>query len=253
MGGRALIGVPPVIPTVPIAPSSLSGLIGWWDASITASLTLSGSNVTAIADQSGTSHNLSNAGGGTVTYSATGFNSSYPAWTFPNSGTGLLYSTPMPMTGGSLTLWYVGTLGVGASSIAGRIISYAAGAGSDDFNNAASFSMGVGSPFTSVDFNRNNTHAGASGISASPAGHRFIVTIDASGNMTFYVDGVAGTPTGVSTGTWASNGEIMLGREVGFNADYWYGTQAEVGMATGFSDSTTVAGLDLHLKNKWGL
>lgn len=34
-------------------PKSISGLFGWWDASVTSSLTLSGNSVTAIADQSG--------------------------------------------------------------------------------------------------------------------------------------------------------------------------------------------------------
>src|SRR6266404_5464409 len=55
----------PVI--VNCATSSLTNVIGAWDSNVFASLTLSGSTVTGIADQSGTGNNLTAAGGGAVT------------------------------------------------------------------------------------------------------------------------------------------------------------------------------------------
>jgi hypothetical protein len=237
---------------VPFNPlTALTGLIIWADASVTASLTLSGSNITSIADQSGAGNNLA-AGGGNVPYSATGFNTNKPAMVFTNGNTATLQKVITMGTGSTLTAWYVGTTGVGASSIAGRIISYGGGFGGDN-NNIGSFTVAAGSPFTSLDLNRNGVHAGSSGLSVDPAGHRVIVTINSSGNMTMFVDGVAGGTTGTSNGAWANTGNFSLGRQASAASDYWYGPIGEFGLATGFSNSTLVGQLDTYLKNKWGL
>jgi hypothetical protein len=52
-------------------PDSISGLVGWWDASDTSTLTLSGSNVTAWADKSDAGYDLTNVAGTNPTSGAT--------------------------------------------------------------------------------------------------------------------------------------------------------------------------------------
>jgi hypothetical protein len=103
----------------------LTGLIGWWDASVTASLTLSGSNISSAADQSGTGNDLtsSGTGGSPPTYNATGFNSSHPTMTFSSAGTYLVKSGFAFGTGNTLTVAFVGQF-TSSSSSYGRIASY---------------------------------------------------------------------------------------------------------------------------------
>ncbi len=222
-----------------LSPLGLIGLIGWWDTSVTASMTLSGSNITNIADQSGLGHGL--IGAGTVVYSATAFNTSFPGAQFINGNSGAL-AAGLPLgTGNTLTAWFVGTLGTGASSASGRIMSYNEAADSIhfDFNSPGSWVLGAGGTFTGVDLNRNNTHASATGLTASPAGHVVIITIDSSGVMTVYADGVPST-TGTSSGNWVSNpGYFGVGRQPAYVTDFWYGVLAEWGVATGFTNLRT--------------
>jgi hypothetical protein len=238
----------------PFTPASLTGLIGWWDTSITASLTLSGSNVTAFADQSGGSNTLANGGlGRTLPYSATAFNTSFPGIK-PVSGNGFLEtSSAFPMgTGNTLTAWYVGTTATGGSTAGGRTLSYAA-PGAFDFDNANSWTISNASSLTTnTSVSRNGLNVTVGSLAASPAGHRFIYTINSSGVMTAYVDGVASSTT-TSPGNWIAAGHFDLFRQAAHDSDFWYGTLAEAGVATGFSSPAVVAQLDTYLKNKWGL
>ncbi len=234
--------------------TGLTGVIGWWDTKVTASLTLSGSNATAIADQSGLGNAITNGGtGNVITYSATGFNTSYPGMN-SNGGTSFLESpvANFPMgTGNTLTSWYVGTMLTGSTTGFGRVMSYTHG-GVGDNTNAGSWGV-FASTTTETQFFRNNQFASKTGISASPAGHRCIYTINSSGLMTVYVDGVASATTATSTGNWISSGVLGLFRQAQHNQDCGYLTIAEAGIATGFANSTDVANLDTYLKNKWGL
>jgi len=237
----------------PVSPAALTGLVGWWDTSVTSSLTLSGTNVTAFASQTGISNTtLSNYNN--VPYSATAFNTSYPGLNYVNGNAGTLEVASFPMgTGNTLTAFYVGTMASAASSAAGRVMSYAKNISSNDFDNAGSWTVSNGTPLTtSVLLTRNSLNTQLAGISASPAGHRVIVTIDSSGVMTVYVDGVASS-TATSSGNWVSGGYFDLGRQARTASDYWYGVIAEAGVATGFTNATGVAGLDAYLKAKWGL
>ncbi len=233
-----------------LPPSSLTGLIGWWDTSVFASLSLSSGNCTQILDQSGSGNRLDTAGGRSQPYSATGFNTSYPGIT-TTSGNGFFETagaTPFPMgTSNTLTAFYVGTLGTGGS----RIMSYAA-PGTNDHNTASSWTIANSTPWTSCVIQRNSINIASPTGSAAPAGHRIIATINSSGVMTVYLDGVAGSTT-TSSGNWATNGAFDLMRQASHDSDFWYGTIAEAGVATGFTNSTDVAALDLYLKNKWGL
>ncbi len=233
--------------------TALTGVIGWWDTSVTASITLSGSNVTALADQSGVGNNLGNGGlGRTLPYSATGFNTSYPG-IVATGGNGFL-ETPGAFamgTGNTLTCWYVGTTLTGSSSTRGRILSYTHG-GNLDWDAATRWCVTHNGTTTGVFFTRNGASSTTVTTTASPAGHRFIFTVNSSGVITSYCDG---TPVATTTsgGNWASTGTFDLFRMASHDQDFSYMTIAEAGVATGFTNSTDVGLLDTYLKNKWGL
>lgn len=235
----------------PFTPANLTGLIHWTDMSVSGNITLSGSNITAIADRSGTGTNLINSG--TVPYEATGFNGSYPCIHINGATLAILYAPGLlPMgTGNTLTVFYVGTCAEGSTSAGGRVLSYSTGG--NDFNSAAHWMVSNSASLTTNCYiTRNNLSSGAAGLTTYPAPYRFIFTIDSSGIVTAYVNGVAQT-TATSTGNWVSGGNFVIGRQAFLVQDYWAGKIAECGVATGFTSSTDVARLDTYLKNKWGL
>ena len=210
-------------------------------------MTLSGTDILAVADQSGTSHNLSWTGSAKPQYNATGFNSKQ-AFVFSSTGTAFT-NTSFPLgTGNTLTCWYVGNLNGGTSNSNCGLISYVGAGQSQDWQSVNSFvlyrpllSLTLLGFTRSVDTQRPWT---------ANANHRVIVTIDSSGVMTFYIDGVAQT-TASAPGNWTSPGELNIGRSK--SAAYWGGPVGEIGIATGFTNSTDVATLDTYLKTKWGL
>ncbi len=237
--------------------TGLTGLIGWWDASVTASLTITGgTNVNSVADQSGGGNTMNKVGSSNFPqYNATGFNTSHPAIVFSGSALAALGCASFPMgSGNSLTVFYVGTLAEFGSSGNGRFVSYSLPGVHDDFNFVGTWQFSTSSPVdtTKINFFRNSVNVNKSGLTASPAGHRIILTIDSGGGITLYVDGVS-VATGTSGGNWNSGGSLSWGRDAFTDAAYMSMTAAELGVATGFSNATTVGQLDTYLKTKWGL
>lgn len=237
-------------------PASITGKIGWWDASVAASFTFnSGSNISAVADQSGNSSNMAKAGSSNwPAYQATGLNSR-PCIQFTATSIAALQCASFAMgTGNTLTVWYVGTLAQAGSNGFARYFSYSALPGTnDDWNYAGSWSFNTNSPASATAFNfqRNSISAAGTG-NASPAVNRIILTIDSSGHMTAYVNGVSAA-TATSTGNWVSGGTIGWGRNGYGNFNYATCQAQELGVATSYADATTVGKLDTYLKNKWGL
>jgi hypothetical protein len=242
----------------PFTPTLLTGLVGWWDASVTASLDLTGANINSVANQVGGGLAMNGAVGyGNATYSATGFNSSKPAMLVAN-GTSLATAAGFPMgTGNTLTVWYVGTMCNPTGSDPGdcRVLDYIAVGSTQDFDNDGSWAAyRNGSSTQTASFIRNTVAATtAATITAYPAPHRFIYTINSSGLITLYVDGVS-MATATKSGNWVSGGTAQIGfryRTGGGGGHFWSGPIAEAGIATGFSVATVVAQLDRYLTNKW--
>jgi hypothetical protein len=232
-------------------PVALTGLIGWWDASVTASLTIgSGSKITNIADQSGAANHLGN--GSTTekpTYNATGFNSR-PGMVFATAlDTRINSTSAFPMGTGNTVTFFVVTTIESNSDLWGGILSYLAAGQSNSTDNVASWSLlrSVSNPVAAIW--RNGVTSIATGMSYSTP-YRLIGTINSSGLMTLYVNGVASGTTGTQAGNWVTAGTATIGKAGNF---LFNGVLAECGIATGFSDATTVAALDTYLKNKWGL
>jgi hypothetical protein len=239
-------------------PPGITNLIGWWDASVTASIALSGSNVVSWADQSGAGNDLTAANN--PTYSATSFNSNTkPGITMASSGSGLTKNNFAFGTGNTLTVFFVGQFNK-AFSTEGRAISYSAGPGytgvsgsTTDEDNNFSFALAQQSNGDNVYLYRNGSSAARS-FPGDLTPHRCIATIDSSGVMTIYIDNVATTGSTLNTAFASTPSQLQIGNvsSTPGNAK-WNGVVAECGVSTAFTSSTNVATLDNYLKTKWGM
>lgn len=253
--GRTVSG--PVNPCGFAPPSQVTNVIGWWDASCAASITTTGTPfaVAAIADGSGNSNDMTKFGSSNwPQYSTTMFNTSHPGILITATDLcALSCPNPFPMgTGNTLTAWYVGTLARSTSGSGGRTLSYSA-PGRLDFDNAGSWTVVTNVSTTLTNFFRNNVGVPSNTGTVYPAGHRFILTIDSSGIMTSYLDGIA-SATSTSPGNWVTGGSMFFGAEASFaSGAIWSGIVGEWGVATDFTNFTNVTALDLALKAKWGL
>ncbi|MGX1323732.1 hypothetical protein AB7M17_007185 [Bradyrhizobium sp. USDA 377] len=230
-----------------VTPPPVSGLIGWWDASQTSTLTLSGSTITNVADASGNGNHLGDGSTSTKpSYNATGFNSR-PAIVV-SSGHALASTNPFPLgTGNTLTFFFVGTLTTSAASNA-RAMSYFDHVASD-YSSAGGwifFRNGTGAAAGIM----RNTVSTVQSISYSTP-YRWIGTVDSSGVMKIYVNGTS-TGSATQSGNWITNGALGIGVSIS-DGSYWDGAIAECGIATAFTNSTDVATLDAFLQAKWGL
>jgi len=226
-------------------PASLTGLLGWWDAN---NLTLSGANVTAAADLSGSGNNLGPYASAPQ-YNATGLNSR-PTMDFAGASAtrGLAKAGFAFGTGSTLTAFFVGKLNSSLSTY-GRALAYFAG-GANDADNNASFVLSSDNATTGVVLYRNtNTAARAFGTAAP---HRCIATVKSDGVMTIYVDGVS-TTGATLLAAFGASGTLAIGLAAFASTSGWDGSLSEVGIATGYSDATAVGQLDSYLQTKWGL
>jgi hypothetical protein len=230
----------------------LSGVITWLDASVTASLNLTGSTVNSITDQSSNAYVFGvNGAIAKPTYSATGFNTSFPSLLFAGSpGQSLAKSSYGMGTGNTITTWAVMRRTSGGDNDA-RLWSYTAAAASHDYDNAGSWLLDtVNSSPQSYMFRNLQKSIGTIVIGNN---YRIIGTINASGVITTYINGVAQS-TQTASGNWVSAGILAIGdTSIAGDPSRFDGAIAEAGVATGFSNAATVSQLDLYLKNKWGL
>ena len=242
-GGKGAVAAAPSNPS-----TILTGLIGWWDASVTASLTLSGSSIDAVADQSGNGRTLvpQGAAGTRPTYNATGFNS-LPSMMFANASQQRLGVT-LPFGGGSsMTIFFVGVMG--SSDTYARVLSFTASGSIHDYDNNASFTLHRNASNAELSMSRNNTAAIKATSTSTP--HRVIGTISSAGVREIYVDGVATSNPTTSAAFGATGGFVVGGSHL--DTSWWRDFVAECGVATGYSDATTAAALDTYLRVKWGL
>ena len=226
--------------------TDIVGLKGWWDASTTSSLSLTGSTVDRVGDLSGSSNPMFGFPGAKPTYSATGFNSK-PAFLFSSQ---TFENNAFPLgTGNTLTIWFVGQFS-NSTATYGRALSYYAG-GTNDADNNTSWLVARDNTTSGIVYYRNANTAGRAFGFDTP--HRCIVTVKSDGTHTMYVDGVGTSSTFLAGTAFGSLGTLRIGNVATGSPSFWAGAIAECGVATGYSDATTVGLLDTYLKNKWGL
>src|SRR4051812_38829788 len=99
---QGLLDIDASITVRPISPTSLTGLIAWWDAQNSVVTFSSGILINTISDTSGNGNTISVALFAHPEYRATGFNTSYPSFTM--TGGGYMRQQIFPMgTGSTLT------------------------------------------------------------------------------------------------------------------------------------------------------
>jgi len=255
-------------------PLDIPGLLDWWDPTVLASLSLSGTDINSITSVTGLSTVLSWVGFNKPKYSATVLNG-FPAMDllsvtvagYVQSSIGYAMGT-----GNSLTCWCVmrqdnPTNHFGSANA--RLLSYSPPGGDD---HSVGGGWGLSQPGV-VTPQQSNGHMSmewsSDGLSAFPAVvgglfYRYIMTMDALGNQVLYINGVMAEVVGyvdtVPPGTrtkapsnWVSGGTIAIGGS-SFNVNhFWDGVLGEVGLATTCSGITTIASLDAYLKAKYSL
>lgn len=229
----------------------LSNTIGWWDMSVVSGTTLNGSNqILSVQDQSGGNNTMFSAVANPP-YNATGFNGRPTIAFDQTTSTAGLVATAFPLgTGNTLTIWMVATGPSTTVASGGRWLSYWDQTG-NDFDQAGAFTFSIaGTTQTAINITRHSVNVGQT-ITIYPALHVFITTIDSSGVMTIYTDGVASS-TGTAAGNWVSGGFLCIGKRCDQNSGYWSGNISEVGISTNFTNSSGVATLNSALHTKWG-
>lgn len=239
----------------PTDPDQLTGLIGRWDASVLASLDLTGANINSIADQSGNGLTMTWAGFGKPTYNATGFNG-LPCVEITTAVGSALEVTGFPMgTGKTMTCFVVCTRAQASSNADhARYLAYAK-PGSADYDNIGSWSLSDGSGDLTKIFVSRNATVVAPIPATIPNGYEIVIaTVSTNGAITIYVDGVA-TSCQTVAGPWVSGGAFSVGRQPTFlfGGHYITANFAEWGVATGYINAGGAAQLYAGLKAKWGL
>ncbi len=224
-------------PTPPV-----SGLIGWWDASQFSSLAITTGNIITATDLSGHGNDVTSPAG--PPYLSTGFNG-LPAFGW-NGASALLKTSFAFGIGNTLTAFFAIQMDPATASF-GRAMSYFAG-GSNDADNNASFLIGRNAGSNAWVLYRNASTASSANLAAGP--HTLIVTVDSSGVMTNYVDGVSAVGNTLNAAFGAS-GTLALGIAAFTSTSQWNGPMGEAGISTAFTNSTDVATLQAYLKNKW--
>lgn len=233
-------------------PAKLTGLVAWYKADV--GVSLSGSNVTGWADQSGHGYNLVVGTGGTSpVFNATGFNGRQTIAFTAASSEYLVTSTSTS----------VGIVNMGSTTTAS---GFAVGQGVSP--------QGFGVAFGMVGVNENGCSAFAdSGCFIMAAGlglaawrngqmsttayttstnYRFGSIFDGANN-TFYLNNAASTPV-ASTGAFFSTGNISIGSlRSDTPLNLWDGPLSEIVLTNTALSSTDRGNLDNYFRAKWGL
>lgn len=239
----------------PTCASVLPGLILNLDASISASVHLSGSNVTQWDDQStGASNFVQATGARQPTYSATGFNSVKPGVTTVAANAQFVQNTTFPLNSATISIFVVHTFAAGGV-INNGFSSFVAAGQANDFGNNSSFIMS--SPinnattwrFTSNAYDDFNHLTATTANSPQTIGWVFDGT-----NGTGYLDFAGDTPAARVATFGGTTGLLAFGtRPWNGNTPSFGGVYAEIIMTTSALSSGQRGTLHTCLSTKWGV
>jgi hypothetical protein len=232
------------------SPSDLgSNLLAWYDAQDSGSITQSGGSVSQWNDLSGNGeHVVQGNAPEQPTYSATGFNTSYPRITFDGSDK-LICAAFAGTSGAVLSIYAVGTLNSAASSY-GRMVAYYTDAGNNNDFSGTDRAACILRDATNatVGAYRNNGLLSTKSISYdTPA--RFMSVFDGT-NHTMYINNSAGTPVSSSTNFTTTSAALGIGQG---QAGFWKGDICEIIIHKAADGSALRSDVDNYFKTRWGL
>lgn len=240
----------PVLASAPWTPPSLGAALRLW-LKADAGLTLSGSNVTTWADQSGNGCDLTAGSvGGQITYSATGFNS-LPTVNFVANAYLLSSVGAMTLSTALGSFFMVGQMLTGTPS-SGRAMSFAKNGASSDWNTAGCGALLLRSGSS------NAIECDASGAALftqaiSLATNYRLGSIFDGAHVTPYVNNSAGTP-GAYTTSFGGAGRFAMGLDAAVAAnENWVGPISEVVVTDTALSPTDRSNLDAYFQSRWGL
>jgi hypothetical protein len=234
---------------------ALPGLIGWYDASVAASMkttgggtAINGQVVETWQDQSSAGNHLTvTAGNSAPTLNTTGMNTSFPTVVFNNTGpNGLSKSSYAIGTGNKLTAFVVATMATGVLNYA-RLLAYTDPAASASFDNIGSAAILL------RDVGNSAINSAADGIFCTPASlpldtPAIFGAIYTGSVFSVYMNNVrAGTGSSYS-GAFDTGGKLGIGE----SGSVWHGRVSEIIICN--ADNTTDAtNIYSYLQSKWGL
>jgi hypothetical protein len=230
-------------------PASISGLIGWYDASYGGNTITSG-NFTAVADRSGSSNNLGNSN--TVPYNATSAYNSMPAFDFAkanNAGLIMPSATASGITTAA-SIFIVGRANSGMTGFAG--ISPLIGTGqTNDFDNTNSLVFSRSGSDQIESFYNSGTIADSNYTAATNMRFGFVI---GSGTLTQYINNSAATSNSISFSIGTSFAIAMGNRWLsGTLAGFpWDGPMCEVVIYSVALTTQNRSDLDNYFTTKWG-
>jgi len=225
-------------------PASISGLVAWYDASNTASITKAGTAVSAWNDISGNNNHLTTLVGA-ATYEATGFNSTHPDIFLNNAATFTTNADSVTFGSTTSSVFMVCGLEVINSADFGAFCSFIA-------NGQVNDSTAGGSRFLYVRTSgllgsqRNGTNYSSDSLLSGTTTANYRLGNIYTGNSTNYQNGSAGSPVAFSGSNYASPGTIQIG----------HGAQIHVAEVVYYNNAISapnIASLDAYFKTRWGL
>jgi hypothetical protein len=232
--------------------SVLPGLVVNLDASVTASVHLSGSSVTQWDDQSGNGNNFVQATGARQpTFSATGFNATKPGVTVVAANAQFVQNTAVPFNSANLSIFAVITT-TANSPINSGMVSFVGAGQADDFSNNASFVLSGDTSVVGVYKAVSNT-INDSSFSDTGGPDAFGAVFNGT-NGTAYKNFTAGTPAAKVGAFGNTTANIAVGtRPWNGNTPSFDGTYAEVILTSGVISGGTLTTLHTCLSTKWGV
>jgi hypothetical protein len=233
-------------------PASLSGLKLWLDASVSGSITLSGSDVTQWDDQSGNGNNVVQATSARrPTYSATGFNGSKPGITCVAANSQFLRNTSIGFNSSTGYIFVVQT-NSDSNPSNGGIICFVGSSATNDFGFDQSFILAVNGSSPVKYRMTSNAYDDAQQTSTlnTPQVIGWIFNgASTTGYLDFSAD-TAGTKSGALGNTTA---DIALGsRPWNGNTPSFDGVFAEIVLGEGVPSAGDLTSFHSYCQAKWG-
>jgi hypothetical protein len=253
----SLFTPPAFIKTGSFTPASFGSDLKLWltaDAGVTDA---GGGAVSSWADQSGNGNDVTQGTSARrPTYSATGYNSSYPGITFATASTQYLAKSAASISGAAISFFLVMTHTSSDPGDSGMVSVVGAGE-AVDYNNDSSFvwgdSFGGGANHNKLYYN-NGPVWDSPDLVTDGANHRIGLVFDGA-EAKLYVNNGSAAASGAATGTIGDTAmDIGIGgRPWNAGAPGFDGTLAEVVVVTRALDATERTSLDNYFTVKWGL